>query len=560
MQTYSGAQIACILLQRQGVKVVFGIPGGFILPFYDALSQSGLRHVLARHEQGAGFMAQGIARSTGQVGVAIVTSGPGVANLLTAIADAKADSVPLVCISGQVPQSMLGTDAFQEIDALGLARPITKAAFMARRPEDLLHLIPEAFRLAASGRPGPVLIDFPKDVQTATCAVDAWPSPGRPDPAPRPSTRSIEHASELLAGAQRPLLYVGGGVIQAGAAGLARRLAEHLDAPVAMTLMGLGALAPEHPLYLGMLGMHASRATMQALEACDVLVALGARFDDRATGKLAAFCPHAKVIHADIDASELGKLRRPDVAIHSDAAEALEALLRACPPQARAPWRAQVARLKAEHGLPEAGAGLEPASLLKACAELLPEAVVTSDVGQHQMWTAQHYPFSRERQWLTSGGMGTMGFGLPAAIGASLADPSRPALCVTGDGSLLMNVQELATLAECGADVKVLLLDNRSLGLVHQQQDLFYGKRRFASEFEGGPDWTALARAFGVAACDLEAETDPRLALAAALRRPGPGLIRVPLSAQAKVFPMVPPGGANHEMLLADPDSKAVEA
>lgn len=560
MQTYSGAQIACILLQRQGVKLVFGIPGGAILPFYDALGQSGLRHILARHEQGAGFMAQGLARATGQVGVAIATSGPGVANLLTAIADANADSIPLVCISGQVPQSLLGTDAFQEIDALGLARPITKAAFMAHKPEDLLHLIPEAFRLAASGRPGPVLIDFPKDVQLAHCAVAAWPEPGKPDPQPRPDAAGLEKAAALLRASQRPLLYVGGGVMQAGASGLARRLAEHLDAPVAMTLMGLGAIAPEHPLALGMLGMHAVPSTNLALQACDVLVALGARFDDRATGRLAAFCPDAKVVHVDIDPAELGKLRRPDAALHAGAGEALEALLRACPPQTRPGWRAQVAALKAAHGHAAEGPGLGPAALMRACAELLPEAMVTSDVGQHQMWVAQHYPFRRERQWLTSGGLGTMGFGLPAAIGAALADPSRPAICFSGDGSLLMNVQELATLAETGAWVKVVLLDNRSLGLVHQQQDLFYGRRRFASEFEAGPDWAALARAFGVEAVDLEREDDPRAGLAAALQRPGPGLIRVPLSAQAKVFPMVPPGGANHEMLLADPHDDAVKA
>jgi len=548
METLNGAQIACRLLERQGVTLLFGIPGGAILPFYDALSQSKLRHVLARHEQGAGFMAQGLARATGRAGVAVATSGPGIANLLTAIADAKADSVPLVCFSGQVPQALLGTDAFQEIAALDLARPITKAAWMARKPEDLLRLIPDAFRLALSGRPGPVLIDFPKDVQLATFAVEAWPEPGRAEAPPAPDSRRVAQAAELLAAAGRPLLYLGGGVTQAGAGGLALRLAEHLDAPIAQTLMGLGAVPPSHPLALGLMGMHAQPSTNLALEEADLLLVLGARFDDRATGKLAEFCPSARVIHVDIDPRELGKLRRPEVSIHAGAAEAIEALLRACPPQARPAWRARVAELRGRHGWPDGHQA--PAALFQACAAALPQAVVSSDVGQHQMWAAQHYPFDRERQWLTSGGLGTMGFGLPAALGAALADPSRPALCISGDGSLLMNVQELATLGECGAWVKVLLLDNRSLGLVHQQQDLFYGGRRYASVYDAGPDWPALARAFGVAAVDLEGQADPAAALAAALRSPGPGLIRVPISDQAKVWPMVAPGGSNRAMLM----------
>jgi acetolactate synthase-1/2/3 large subunit len=548
METLNGAQIACRLLERQGVGTVFGIPGGAILPFYDALSQSSLTHVLARHEQGAGFMAQGWARATGRVGVAIATSGPGIANLLTAIADAKADSAPLVCISGQVPQALLGTDAFQEIAALDLARPITKAAWMAREPADLLRMIPEAFRLALSGRPGPVLIDLPKDVQLARTTVEVWPEPGSADAPLLPGPEQIHQAVALLQTAERPMLYLGGGVVTSGAGGLARRLAEHLDAPVAQTLMGLGALPPGHPLALGLMGMHARPSTNHCLEEADLLLVLGARFDDRATGKLAEFCPKAKVIHVDLDPRELGKLRRPEVRIHADVAEALQALLRRCPPQTRPLWRARVDALRREHGWP--GGHEIPAALFEACAEALPDAAVTSDVGQHQMWAAQHYPFARERQWLTSGGLGTMGFGLPAAIGAALADPTRPALCISGDGSLLMNLQELATLAETGAWVKVLLLDNRSLGLVHQQQDLFYGGRRSASMYAQGPDWAALARSFGIAAVDLEKEGDPDAALRAALCAPGPGFVRFPVSDQAKVWPMVAPGGSNRDMLL----------
>jgi acetolactate synthase-1/2/3 large subunit len=558
--TLNGAQIVCRLLERQGVRTVYGIPGGAALPLYDALGQSRLRHVLARHEQGAGFMAQGHARATGEAGVCLSTSGPGATNLLTAIADAKLDSIPLVAITAQVPTALIGTDAFQEVDTLALAQPITKAAFFAHSVHELLTILPEAFRLALSGRPGPVLIDIPKDVQLAEMSVEHWPAPGQRQAAPPPQASALAQALALIAGSQRPILYLGGGVMHAGASALAVELAERLDSPTVLTLMGLGLMPPEHPLYLGMLGMHAAPFTNLALEACDLLIAVGARFDDRATGKLNTFCPGAKVIHVDIDARELGKLRQPQAAIHADAREALAALLALQAQQRRPAWRHQVEALKAEHplGLDGADDPRQPYGLIRACGRLLPDAVITSDVGQHQMWTAQAFPFRRERQWLTSGGLGTMGFGLPAAIGAALADPGRPALCFSGDGSLLMNLQEFATAAEQGADVKVVLMDNRSLGLVHQQQDLFYGERRFASEFQAGPDWARLARAFGWKAWDLAAEPDAGAALEEALHSPGPVLLRAPVSASAKVYPMVAPGGSNKDMLRGP--LKAVES
>ncbi len=552
MPTLTGAEIVIRLLERQGVGVVAGIPGGAALPLYDALASSSIRHVLARHEQGAGFIAQGMARATGRPQVCLASSGPGATNLVTAIADARLDSVPLVAITAQVPQVMIGTDAFQEVDMLSLGMPITKARWQARSAAELLAIIPEAFRVAASGRPGPVLVDLPKDVQLATTEVAAWPEPGRPDPAPAPDPAAIATAARAIAEARRPILYLGGGVIHAEAAHLATALAERADLPTVMTLMGLGALPADHPLSLGMLGMHAARYTNLALEECDLLVAVGARFDDRATGRLDRFCPDARVVHIDIDAREIGKLRRPDIAIRADAGLALAALLEAIAPAARPAWRARVAALR--RTFPLAMPGLDdlrqPYGIIRAVAALAAsDTIVTTDVGQHQMWAAQAFPVRRPRRWLTSGGLGTMGFGLPAAIGAALACPDRPVVCITGDGSLMMNLPELATAAEAGVDVKIVLMDNRGLGLVNQQQALFYGGRSFAACFERRLDFSAVARGFGVGYYDLGDRNDPAAALAEAFAQPGPWLIRAPIEPDAMVLPMVPPGAANRDMI-----------
>jgi len=549
----TGAQIIIHLLERQGIRVISGIPGGANLPMYDALSHSRLiRHVLARHEQGAGFIAQGIARVTGTPQVCFATSGPGATNVLTAVADAKLDSIPLVCITGQVPSGLIGTDAFQEVDTYGMSMPVTKHNCLVRSAEELLEVIPDAFRIAASGRPGPVLIDVTKDAQTGVVEFLSWPEPGTPDEGPEIDRAGIGQAAAKINRARRPVLYLGGGIIHADAAALATHLAEKASIPTTMTLMALGAMPAGHPLALGMLGMHAARYTNMVLEQCDLLIAAGARFDDRATGKVAEFCPHAEIIHIDIDASELGKIRAAHIGIHGDVGEALRALLPLVEQTPRREWLEDVADLRTRFPLRTPGRGdlRTPYGLIAHVAGLAgDDAIITTDVGQHQMWTAQMYPFRRPRQWLTSGGLGTMGFGVPAAIGAALACPDRTVVCFSGDGSLLMNCQELATAAEENVNVKIVLLNNNSLGLVHQQQHLFYGRRLFASDYRARVDFVGLAKSLGVKAYDLADDDKPAATLARALQEPGPCLIHALIDADEKVYPMVPPGAANRDMI-----------
>jgi acetolactate synthase I/II/III large subunit len=549
----TGAQAIVRLLERQGVRAIPGIPGGANLPLYDALSHSHqIRHVLARHEQAAGFIAQGMARVTGRPGVCFATSGPGATNMVTAVADAKLDSIPLVCITGQVPRGLIGTDAFQEVDTYGLSIPITKHNFLVRSASELLEVIPQAFRIAASGRPGPVWIDVPKDVQNETVELDTWPEPGQPDSLPPADEAGVQRAAAMINAARRPVLYVGGGVIHAGAGELVTALAEKASIPATMTLMGLGAVASNHPLALGMLGMHAARYTNLVLEECDLLIAAGVRFDDRATGKVAQFCPHAQVIHIDIDRSELDKIRTAHVGLHGDVGQVLQMLLPRVRPTGRPEWLARVAELKQQHPLSTPGAEdpQTPYGLILQTARMAgDDAIVTTDVGQHQMWTAQVYPFSRPRQLLTSGGLGTMGFGLPTAIGAALACPERTVICFSGDGSLLMNIQELATAVEEDLNIKIVVMNNRSLGLVHQQQDLFFGKRYFASKFRADLDFAKIAAGFGMPAYDLAGTSEPIAMLNEAIARPGPCLIHARIDVREFVFPIVPPGAANRDML-----------
>ncbi len=558
----SGAQLIIDFLEQRGVDIVAGMPGGALLPLYEALGTSmRIRHVLARHEQAAGFIAQGMARLTGRAGVCFVTSGPGVTNIVTALADAKLDSVPIVCIAGQVATHLIGTDAFQEVQTLDIVRRITKAGYFVKSATELIHVLTEAFEVAEQGRPGPVLIDIPKDVQTER----VWPvDVSYPGATARSSsarsgdqTLAYDRAAELIRDAERPVLYLGGGVISSRAHTLVRQLAEATQIPVTTTLMAVGLLPQEHPLSLGMLGMHGARYTNQVIDAADLLIAIGVRFDDRATGDPAGFAPRAKILHIDIDPRELGKIKPPTLAIEDDAARAARELLQrqdrlTSRHLGREAWHAQIRELRKSHPLrmPRAGEICSPYGIMRALGRVLPEdAVVTTDVGQHQMWAAQALALPRPGRWLTSGGLGTMGFGLPAAIGAALVSSGSPVICLSGDGSLLLNIQELATLAELDLDVRIILLDNAALGLVRQQQELFYGKRLVASGFARRTDFVSIASAFGIRATDLGGECDPGRAFEQAMRTRGPWLVRVPIDPAAHVFPFVAPGAANTQSL-----------
>ena len=548
----TGAEIIIKLLERQGITHISGMPGGANLPMYDALYLSSIKHVLARHEQGAGFIAQGMARTTGKPAVCFATSGPGATNLITAIADAKLDSVPLIAITGQVPLPMIGTDAFQEVDTYGLTIPITKHNFLVRSAAELLGVIPEAFRIAMSGRPGPVVVDVPKDVQLQTANFDALPTPSVAETCGEIAEKTMDAIAEMIEEAKRPIFLIGGGIVASGASDLVCRIAENAHLPTASTLMGLGAMPSDHPLFLGMLGMHGAQYTNMALEMCDLIFAVGVRFDDRATGKVAQFCPSAKVIHIDIDESELGKIKQPVLGLNADARQALQMLDDRLPNIARPDWMDQIHRLKFDYPLATPGIDdvFKPYGLILHVARALDGyTIVTTDVGQHQMWVAQSFPFQTAGQLLTSGGLGTMGFGVPAAIGAALAQPDRTVVCFSGDGSFLMNVQALATVAEENLNVKILVMNNGYLGMVRQQQTLFYGGREEGSQFVAQPNPAHIARAFGVPAGDLGAVDNPVETLHQMLNAPGPCVINAPIGEDEMVFPMVPPGAANRNMI-----------
>lgn len=562
----TGAEAIVEALKAQGVERIFGMTGGAIMPVYDALYRDGgIQHVLVGHEQGGAHMAEGYAKVTGRPGVVLTTSGPGATNLTTGLADAIMDSVPLVAITGQVPTPLIGNDAFQETDVRGITLPITKHNYLLRSPHDVPRAVAEAFYIAGSGRPGPVVVDLPKDISLG--ATDA-PLPQRVElPGYRPPyeghPRQIQRALKLLRGAARPVILAGGGVIHADAAAELRELAELLRLPVVSTLMGLGNFPRDHRLSLGMPGMHGTGYANLALHHCDVMLCVGTRLDDRITGKLDEFAPQAQVIHLDIDASEIGKNIPAVVPIVGHAKPVLQALIEGVKRwDVRpdwTPWWGQIERWKREFPLRyrEREDAIAPQRVIEELDDLLDdEAILTTGVGQHQMWTAQYYTFTRPRTFLTSGGLGTMGFGLPAAIGAKLAAPERTVVCVDGDGSLLMTVQELATAVTYRVPVVEVVLNNSALGMVKQWQHLFFEKR-YAESLLKPPPFDEVARAFGALGRRVERPEELPEALKWALReseaQKRPVVLDVIVDPDERVFPMVPPGGANAQFISSDP-------
>jgi len=550
----NGAEITIKLLEQFGIKTIAGIPGGANLPLYNALTNSTIQHILARHEQGAGFIAQGMARTTGQTAVCLATSGPGVTNLVTAIADAKLDSVPLVAITGQIPYSMVGSDAFQEIDTYGITLGITKHNFLVRSAAELLTIIPEAFYIAESGRPGPVLIDIPKDVQKEIIEINHWPKKRAIQREVTISNNMIEQAVELLRASEKPVLYVGGGIISSQGTTPLIELAHKNSIPVATTLMGLGGYPSDDELFMGILGMHGAKYTNYAFYESDLILAIGVRFDDRAIGNANEFCKNAKIIHIDIDPSEINKIKQASLCIEGDAKDALEKIAQMIEVNDRKEWVDRVNILKKENPLYE---GLEnkpehPVNVLKNIYNIVEkDAIICTDVGQHQMWVAQCYPIHKPRTLLTSCGLGTMGFGLPAAIGAALENPDKTIICFTGDGSILMNIQELATMADFNLNIKVIVLNNGHLGLVRQLQEMFYEKKYIATKFVTNPDFTMIAKGFGINSYDLSFEEDYLSHLRELLTNKGGCLINIPTDSSELVLPIVSPGSGNHVMIGA---------
>ena len=578
----TGAQIITKLLEMHGIETAAGIPGGSILPLYDELTRSSIHHVLVRQEQAGGFIAQGMARTNGLPAVCLATSGPGAMNLLTAIADARCDSVPIIAITGQVNTYLIGTDAFQEADTFGLSFPITKHSVMVKSPEELLTVIPEAFKIAMNGRPGPVLIDVPRDVQTKTCEFDAWPKIKLPlkddESTVRFHTKDsamtvlLEKAVELLAKAKKPVLFAGGGCNSPEAAQALRAFTKSYRIPAVSSLMGLGVIPSSCSDFAGMVGMHGTYAANKAMYESDLVLACGVRFDDRATGVVSKFCPNAKIIHIDIDAAEINKILDSTVSIVAKVETAVTELTKMLKAQKanvkneqmRAVWADEIINVNKNTRSTDCGSPSEeeknksftgsanPRTFIASIPALAEKAglkredlLVTTDVGQHQMWAAQYYPVEEPRTFLTSGSLGTMGFGLPAAIGAAIANPKKRTVCFSGDGSIMMNIQELATLAENNLPVTVIVFENGTLGMVYQQQKYLFGKTYSASEFAASPDLLKIAEGFGIETADADKDADWYKKAFDEKRPNKPFFVRVRIDPEENVLPFVPGGKAN---------------
>lgn len=548
----NGSQLIMECLKAQGVSTVFGYPGGAIMPVYDALYDSGIEHILCRNEQGAAMEAIGYARSlgAGAVGVCFATSGPGATNLVTGLGDALMDSIPIVAITGQVANPLIGTDAFQEADVLGLSLACTKHSFIVQHIDELPQIIAQAFQIAQSGRPGPVLIDIPKDIQLAqTQAQPVVFSTEKPTALP---LNNLETAVQLLQHSQKPLLYIGGGVAMAKATNALRQFLSVTQMPCVSTLKGLGTIPADQPYYMGMIGMHGTKAANLAAQEADLLVVFGARFDDRVTGNLASFAPNAKVIHCDIDPAEINKLRQADVALKGDLIQAIQALTL---PLAIDPWREKIVEMKTQmdfrYAENQGDLPINPKWLLNSLShkKATETAVIVTDVGQHQMWSAQHIQHFRPENFITSAGFGTMGFGLPAAIGAKKARPQDDVILITGDGSFMMNVQELGTVKSFKVPVKIILLDNQRLGMVRQWQTLFFNQRHSATILDDNPDFVKLAQAFDIPAERIEKGSEVNAALDRLLAADTAYLLHVCIPSDESVWPLVPPNACNADML-----------